>query len=79
MDNGYIVVKKSNAHICSKICSSAKQFTSSWTFVHTQFLLRLLDILMAETEMVPDLIWAPGNIVPKKFGPQETWSLHEDH
>ena len=42
----YIVVKKINAHICMKICTSAKIFTSSWTFVHTQFQLRLLDIFM---------------------------------
>ena len=26
------------------------------------------------TEMVPDLIWAPDCLVPKKFGPREIWS-----
>ena len=26
---------------------------------------------LAKTEMVPDLIWAPGSLVAKKFGPQE--------
>ena len=24
--------------------------------------------------MVPDLIWAPRNLVPEKFGPREIWA-----
>ena len=44
--------------------------------------------VMAITEMVPNLIWAPDffgpgkiwalkNLGHEKFGPQEIWSLHE--
>ena len=34
---------------------------------------------MAVTEMVADLIWAPGNLGPGKFVPREIWSLPENH
>ena len=26
------------------------------------------------TEMVPELIWTPDFLVPKKFGPREIWA-----
>ena len=37
--------------------------------------LKGIENFSAMTKIVPDLIWAPRNLVPEKFVPQKIWAL----